>query len=467
MSIRLGIRCIILFSMIVVIGCAHSPNGAGVGDVQRLVGERTEYRLHWNRKSDEDIETRQAIEKLLREELTVDTAVQIALLNNRSLQAAYEELGITQADVVQAGLLENPVFFGKARFPNKPPSGTNVEFDIAQNFLNVLMLPARKKLAAAQFEQIKFRVADEVLKLVKEVEKTYSEVLGAKQVAEMRQLIVQAAQASYEMAERMHKAGNLSDLNLATERGQYEQAKVALAKSEAKLLAVRERLTGLMGLWGRQAVWEIPNRLPNLAQEEIPLEHLESLAITNRLDLAAARQEVEINARALKISRDFHWIVSADVGVSSERDTDGQWVIGPNLSLELPIFDQRQAKISRQEAQLRKSQNRMAALAVSIRSEVRSLRNNLLTARSLIEHYKNMVIPLRERIVALTLEEYNYMQTGVFELLITKQQEFDAYQEYIEAVQDYWVTRAELKRVVGGRLPSLPRSGEVTPPTSK
>jgi outer membrane protein, heavy metal efflux system len=444
---------VVLLSLVLAMGCAHIPKEAGFGDVQRLVGERVDHRLHWNRGSAEDDRVAEAIDKLLAEELSADAAVQIALLNNGSLQASYDELGITQADVVQAGLLENPVFMGRVRFPHAPPSVTNLEFDVAQDFLSLLMLPARKRLAAAQFEQTKLHVATEVLKLAIEVEKAYYELLGAKSVAALRRLVVETGEASYDMARRLHGAGNLSDLNLSNERGQYEQARVMLAKSEAKVLTVRERLTRLMGLWGRDRSWEVPGRLPDLPRDEIPLEHLESLAIANRLDLGAARQEVKVFAEALGISRDFRWIAAAELGVSSERDTDGQWVTGPALTLELPLFDQHQAKLARQEAQLRQSQNRLIALAVSIRSEVRSLRNDLLTARYLVEHYKTVIIPLRERIVKLTQEEYNYMLAGVFELLMAKLQELDAYQEYLEAVRDYWMTRAELRHAVGGRLP--------------
>jgi cobalt-zinc-cadmium efflux system outer membrane protein len=121
--------------------------------------------------------------------------------------------------------------------------------------------------------------------------------------------------------------------------------------------------------------------------------------------------------------------------------------------LELPIFNQRQADIARLEARLRQSQKRLAAQAVNIRSEVRSLRSRLMMQRHLVEHYKKVMIPLQERIVNLTLQEYNYMLTGVFDLLIAKQKEFDNYQKYIETVRDYWITRAQIQRVVGGRLP--------------
>ena len=130
----------------------------------------------------------------------------------------------------------------------------------------------------------------------------------------------------------------------------------------------------------------------------------------------------------------------------------------PTLAIELPIFNQRQADIARLEAQLRRSQNRLTAQAINIRSEVRSLRNRLIMQRNLIDHYRRTVLPLREEIVDLTLKNYNYMLTGAFDLIMAKQQEFEAYQKYLEAVRDYWIIRADMQRSLGGRLPGHTQS---------
>ena len=442
-------------SLVVIAGCVQVPKEAGFGDVQKLVHQRVDYRLHWNQGSMADEQVAQAIDDLLKNKLSAEGAVQIALLNNQHLQAIYEDLGITQADVVEAGLLENPVFFGQARFPDVSPSLTNLEFEITQNFLNILMLPARKKLAALQFEEAKLRVADEVLKLAAEVREAYYRAIGSTQIEQMRQHIVEAAANSYEMARRMRAAGNISDLNLAGEQGHYEQARMDYAHSTTLVIESREQLIRLLGLWGAHAELTLAKQLPYLPPREIALENLESIAIKNRLDLASVRQEVEVLAQALGITVDWRWFGTADVGISTERDPDGQWVTGPSLTLELPIFNQRQADIARLEARLRQNQKRLAVQAVHIRSEVRLLRSRLMMQRRLVEHYKAVVLPLQERIVHLTLQEYNYMLTGVFNLLIARQNEFDNYQKYIETVRDYWITRAQIQRVVGGSLPPL------------
>jgi cobalt-zinc-cadmium efflux system outer membrane protein len=422
--------------------------------VEEFVGQRVDYRLHWNQGTEADREVEKAIEELLKDKLTPEAAVQIALLNNPNLQAVYEELGITQADIVEAGLLENPVLFGQVRWPDKSGDSTSYDFGITQNFLNLLMQPARKKLSTIRFEQVKLHVADQVIRLVAEVQKSYFTALGAMQIRDLRNEITLAAESSFELAQRLYAAGNIGDLELAKENALYEQARLELANREANLLDAREQSTRLMGLWGPQIHWRLPEQLPEIPADEMTLEHLESVAIENRLDLAAEKKELEALAQALEITIDWRWVGQIEVGVSTERETDRTWVSGPSLSIELPIFNQRQADIFRLEAELRRSQKRLTAQAINIRSEVRSLRNRLLMQRNVVDHYRRTVLPLREKIVDLTLKEYNYMLVGAFDLLIAKQEEFEAYQKYLEAIRDYWIIRADLQRSLGGRLPA-------------
>jgi cobalt-zinc-cadmium efflux system outer membrane protein len=191
------------------------------------------------------------------------------------------------------------------------------------------------------------------------------------------------------------------------------------------------------------------------------------MAIENRLDLAAEKKGVEALAQALGITIDWRWVGQIEVGVSRERETDRTWVTGPQLAIELPIFNQRQADIARLEAQLRLSQKRLTAQAIEIRSEIRSLRNHLVMQRNLIDHYRSTVLPLREQIVDLTLKNYNYMLMGAFDLLMAKQQEFEGYQKYLEAIRDYWIIRTDMQRSLGGRLPTLMQGRRIPQPNTR
>jgi cobalt-zinc-cadmium efflux system outer membrane protein len=418
-----------------------------------MVNERIAMRPSWKQEAVEDRQIEEALDKLLENELTAAGAIQIALLNNARLQARYEELGISQAELIQAGLLKNPTVFGSVRFPANSPGATELEFGLLQNFLNLLMLPARQKIATAQFEQVKAEVAHDVLQVAAETERAYYEALGAINTKNLRFSVMEAAQASYEFATRLHGAGNISDLSLSIERSSFEEARIALAESENRLRMAREKLTKLMGLWGERTKWRIPDQLPDIPPNEASLDQLETLAIQNRLDLEAARKRIDTLAQSLGTSIAWRWLGDAEAGVSAERDTDRHWVVGPELALELPIFDQHQARISRGEAMLRREINQLTALAVDIRSDVRELRDKLVMQRYLIDHYKRVILPLKQRIVSLTLQKYNYMLVGTFDLLTAKQQEFNAYAKYLEAVRDYWIIRADLGRALGGRLP--------------
>jgi cobalt-zinc-cadmium efflux system outer membrane protein len=223
-----------------------------------------------------------------------------------------------------------------------------------------------------------------------------------------------------------------------------------LARAEAEVVSTRERLTKLMGLWGEGAQWLSPAKLPDVPVGEMPLDKLETLAVSRRQDLAALREEILTQSATLALAGRVRWFGDLTVGVDGERDPTGQWVVGPNLSVQLPIFDQGQATLARLEASLRQREDRLAALAVEIRSDVRSLRDRLMMSRYRIEHLLKVVIPLREKAVELTQEHWNFMLIGAFELIESKRREFEAYQEYIDAVRDYWIMKSDLVRALGG-----------------
>ena len=324
------------------------------------------------------------------------------------------------------------------------------------------MLPARKKIAASQLEGAKRRVTDAVLDLAAQVRSAFYMVQGAQQIVAMRRMIAEASQASLDLSTRQYEAGNISDLTRASDRATFEQAKLDLARSEADVVANRERLTTLMGAWGKGADWKTSDRLPDVPKQEVPVQHLESLAISQRQDLASLRQEVSTISRAASLARSTRWTPGVSVGVDVARLRDaaassgtpriGSIAVAPSVALELPIFDQKQAVIARLDAEVRMSERRLEARAIEIRSEVRAARSRVTVARDLAGYYRTVLIPLRESVVALSEQEYQAMLLGVYQLLAAKQSEVSAYREYIETVRDYWIARSDLERAVGVRL---------------
>lgn len=433
-------------------GCSRVAPGAGFADVQELARERTGGTVHWSQGTPEDKAVAEQVKAMLGRTLGADAAVQVALLNNRNLQATYEQLGIAQAALVEAGLLRNPVFDAELRFARG--GGTGLELSLVQDFISILFIPLRKQIAESGVQAAKFRIAGEVLELAGETRQAFYEYQAARQIAELRQSVLAATEASYELATRLYGAGNITDLELSGEQAMWEQAKLDLAAAENEATQARERLNTLMGVWGADAGWEAETRLPDPPAEELAIEGLERRAIERSLDLQAARSEILEAAQELGLARPLALFPDSDAGAGAEREADGEWSAGPALSLPLPFFDQGQAAAAAARLRLAASRDRHAALAVEIRSRVRSAWTRTTTARERARHYLEVLIPLRERIVGRTQVQYNAMQVGAFQLLQARRDQIEAGGAYVRELLAYWSARTELDQLLNGRMPS-------------
>jgi cobalt-zinc-cadmium efflux system outer membrane protein len=433
-------------------GCSV-PREAGFPDVAKAIQERTSLKIHWKTGTEEDRKVEGFVAELLDKELTEDSAVQIALLNNPALQAIFEDLGVAQADVVQAGLLENPQFTGSILFPLRTGL-RKVDLGITQGFLSALLIPAKKRVAEAAFERVKLEVSQAVVDLATKTRIAYYHLVASRQMLAIGRAVLEGAEASAELARRQAEAGNVGEIASATERAAYERILIDVARREGRAGEAREDLVVLLGLFGKRAS-EVRTRemLAELPPADPGLDHLEQRAVTTRFDLLAARREAEGAARSIDLAKAGRYTGVLDVGADAAREDDGRWFLGPSASLTLPIFDQGQAMLFALEARKRKADQRLFALAIEVRSEVRRSQGRMVLARQVAERYKTSVIPLAERVVLLSQQAYDAMLAGVYQLIATKREEAEAYSGYVEAIRDYWVARAELARAVGGKLP--------------
>jgi cobalt-zinc-cadmium efflux system outer membrane protein len=436
---------------LVFVGCTSTNPKNAFEDVGKIVHARSGQRVEWMRDG-ESKELANTVGTLMETNLTAQSAVAVALLNNRSLQAEFEEIGISQAELAQASRLRNPEIAGSWRFPDRPPGRADVEYSAAGDFLDLLTLPARKKIAARNLEETKLRVAHEVLRLANEVQTAFYRVQAREQFVKRLNAIVELNEAAADLSRRQYDAGNINDLELHNQQAAYAQARLDFAQARTQTRVERERLNRLLGLWGKQTDWKLADELPSLPEKELPLENLESLAVGQRLDLAAARNQVQAVGNALQLKSTTRFLPGVIVGVDTERGTDAQRVTGPTLSLELPLFDQGQPAVARLAAQYRQAQRSFEALAVNVRSEVREARDALIAARDAAEYYEKILLPQRQRVLRETLLQYTAMQKSNYELLAAKEREQVAERSYIETLRDYWIARGELERALGGRL---------------
>jgi cobalt-zinc-cadmium efflux system outer membrane protein len=230
---------------------------------------------------------------------------------------------------------------------------------------------------------------------------------------------------------------------------------MALSDATKEKIAAREKLNRLMGLWGEETSWEAQPNLPVLPDHDPSLDHLESLAISQRRDLLALSKETDSIGQMLTLKTNTRYFPGGiNVGLDTEKTSPDQHVTGPTLDLELPIFDQGQGEIAKLAAQYRQSRRQLQSLAIRIRSEVREASETLKVNRDQVGYFKKVVVPLNVQTVNQTLLQYNAMQVNTYDLFLAKQRELDAERDYIGAWRDYWISRVQLEEAVGGSLRS-------------
>jgi cobalt-zinc-cadmium efflux system outer membrane protein len=270
----------------------------------------------------------------------------------------------------------------------------------------------------------------------------------------MRETIFNAARVSADLSRRFFDAGNITRRELALQMSAASQARIDSLDAQAEVAHARSALNDLMGLGAGALEWLVTARLPAPFAQEDDLAALLSLADRSRLDLAAARRQIDLLSDALGVTRSFRALGEFQVGIEQERESDHSRLTGPTFSWQLPIFSRNAGGVARAEAQLQQAEAEADALEVEIVNAVRLGHASVQNAKARAQEYREGLIPQREEIAERTQERVSYMLEGVFELLLAKRQEYEAYQGYLEAVRDYWLARADLARAVGTTLPS-------------
>lgn len=433
---------------VVLAGCASIPADRGFSDVRRQTADRG-----LTIPDDAEAERAHLTSETLAKPLTEADAVRVAFLNNPRIQGVYARLGLSGADVIDAGRLRNPTLDGAALFPSAAGDVTRYDLGLTQSLVELLLLPARLRFTQGEFERTKLEATQSLLTLAGEVQTAYYEAVGARQIAAMRKTIAAAARASADLQARFKAAGNATALQLAVEMAAGSQAQLDADQADAEVKAAENRLNERMGL-PPDAEWEVTDALPMPVKTEDRLDDLQALAAARRADLDSDRRAVMLLEDSLGVTRSYRFLGDVQVGVQYERDTDRNRLLGPSLSLQLPIFNQGQAPILRAQSHLDAARADLKAKELKVGNDVQAAYDRLIATRKRVDRLGNETIPLREAIVARTQEQVNYMLVGVFDALRVRQEEYAAYQQYLEAIRDYWAARVELSQAVGSRLPS-------------
>jgi cobalt-zinc-cadmium efflux system outer membrane protein len=443
-SIGVRRRAGICVTLLTLGACTPPIVHSGSSGVASLVASRTGWRPEWN-----DDSAALGL-RIPAGPLEPESAARLAVLRSPRVRVTLADVGIAAADLWQASLLPNPLASYSYGFP---PSGAPfVSAGLGFAIVDALKIPMRKRVAEAAYAATEQRVADAVIGATLDAHRAYTLVQHAQQMLELRKNIAAATSAAALTAQGLRDAGNVPALLLAGEQSIAAQSELEVAQAEGDLATARADLGRLLGAGVADTAWTIPDRLRTVPKQSFVLATLDSLALSRRLDVAAARASVRSSAAALGLTTQFRFLDDGTIGVLSERAPDGH-AIGPSFSVPLPFFDRRQAARARAEAMLRQRIATHDAIVVDVHADVRARLAQLRAAADRATRLRTSVIPLRQRMVAETQKHVNAQDVSVFVLLQAKQAEIEAGKSYVDALRDYWVARIELERATGGQLP--------------
>lgn len=448
-------------------GCASVDPGRSVDAVERLTRERSELAAPWLRGEEARAAAAQRSRELLAAPLDGDAAAELALLNNPTLQARLEELGIAQADLAQAALLANPTF-GAAVLRPSQGGGKKRTLSFEIQLLDWLVQPLRRKVAEAELVRARYEIGSAVLDTAAEARLALLELQTRERLAERLATGEEVDGAAVEFARELEKAGNLSALEVARARSAHARTRADLALARRQAERAREAVRRALGVSGEEAWTAAPlpeEPPPPLAADAAALERL---AVERRLDLEAARAAVDSLGRALALKKKTRFLpVGIEVGVERERELDGLRLTGPTVALQLPLFDTGRAGVARLEAELERARWELTALTLQARSEVREKRADGAAAGERTAICREELLPVSAEVLDLTLRHYNMMLLGTFDVLAARQRQVEAERDCIEALHDAWEARLALERAVGARLDGVQETESASPEAHK
>ncbi|MFO1259043.1 MAG: TolC family protein [Gammaproteobacteria bacterium] len=440
-----------MLTSIFLSGCSTFTKDGGFTDVSSLVQKRSHQQPIWLRSDAQRAAQQQIVNSTLEHTLSADNAVYVAFINNPALQKSLADLGIAEADLLQAGRIRNPsISYVKL---NSVSDEYNIERTVLFDVMSLLTMPMRSAIEKQRFQQAKLQAAMDILEIAAKTRKAYYSAVAAEQTVRYLEKIKETSRAASQLALRMAEVGNWNRLQQAREQVFYAEVMSQLA--DAKLLASQERehLTRLMGLWGEQIHYKLPERLPELPLSVTEPLQLEKQALISRLDVQALRYEIESKCKALGLTKATRFIDVFDLGYVRNSSHDKPHQTGYEISLEIPLFDWGDAKVARAQNIYMQAVWQLREIAINARSEVREAYEAYRIQYDKAKFYRDEVISLRKLILDESLLRYNGMLISTFELLADEREQIMSVNVYIETLRDFWIAETDLQTALMVKSP--------------
>jgi outer membrane protein TolC len=444
-------RCLLVCAALGLSGCASFSPDSGMTAVSDMTSQSIRKDIAFVRTAEGADAVNDNVRRLLSRTLSADAAVQIALLNNKGLQAAYDELALAETDLVEQSLPANPVFSVLRIAGN---GASEVERQVVGDILALATLPFRSDIARDRFRQAQLRAALATLRLAADVRRTYFRAVAANEMVVLLADAKSTAESTAQLAVKLGETGSINKLDQAREQVFYAETTADLATTRQAATSARERLARLMGLWDGGLDFRLPNQLPPLPRRPLALPTIEVDAVAHRIDLQIARLELTALAKSLSLTEAARFVTLLDLAGVSRRTQDPEGAPfrerGFDVQFQIPIFDGGEVRVRQAVETYDLAFNRLTERAVNVRSEARDAYRVYRSSYDIASHYQREILPLRKIITEEMQLRFSSMQVDIFALLTEARQRLASLRGAIDAKQKFWLAQSDLQTAVNG-----------------
>jgi outer membrane protein TolC len=431
-------------------GCASVHTKEERHNIKSFAAERTDAEIIWQQTEEDAKIINEGIERLLAEGLTRENAVKIALLNNHKLQSAFEEIGIAKADLVQSGLLRNPIVSTFFKIPIGGGS-TGLEFEGVLSLLDLWQIPPRKKIAASRLETVILKVYEEIMNTAVEAKRFYDEYVFLSYTRDEMERIKDETDNLKDQIEYRGRFGFSGELDIKRANIAALEQEIEYINIETSLQLARMNLNRIMGFLPDRMDYDIIKEIPKDIDLPSDISTLIDKAFSNRLDLKIT--ELKIKEASDLIGLQYRSIIrDLEAGLSYEKEPEGGEFITPSLRLSIPFFDTNQAQIAKAEFILRQAIKEFQEIKLRIRENVIANFKKLKESRQKVYIIKEQIIPAQKEAVQFAERYFNAMQLNLLHLIEARMDLFKSQKRLFEAMREQRRLELELEKAIGGIL---------------
>jgi len=402
--------------------------------------------------------------------LTLAELEQMALGNNPTLAQAAAEIRAARGRTLQSGLYPNPtVGYQGEQIRGGVQRGGEQGFFLSQDIVLGGKLGLNRRVLEQESKQAQAEAEEQRLRVINGVRMFYYQSLAAQEMVDLRRKLSKLAADAVRTSHQLGNVGQADQPDVLQSEVEGEQAELAVVAAEQNQLRAWRAMAATVGkpemplthLAGN--LEDVPEDNPDqwlqVIVRESPAVRIAELGVLKaEASLARAKREPipDLQLRGgLQQNRELEPATNRSIGLQGFAE----------VGVQIPIFNRNQGNVQASRADVERAQSEVQRVRLVLRERAAALLQNYMTSRSIVETYRNRMIPRARKAYELYLKSYGGMAAAYPQVLISQRTLFQLQTDYIAALENLWSNSIALKGFLltdGLEAPS--RAGEMDQP---